>query len=397
MVLVPSKQHPSKGTNAVTTVAFRLFLPCVLLVAFLDVKSLRFLRHQNTLGFRGYDSNETTTVSTGKVHQGDTVDIGRQVEKIVAADTASVVGGDAVIGADEASEASKEVKASEETKKEANTGKNTTKTTTCLDPNGPQPYVLLARGRSGSGSTLQVLGTLTGKNIPGDHEFTGSTPNQARKFFYEQTGPNDGGQWVVKYLCEQQRQHPDAGVVAFKWKPYSEAMFSPAALAGLDLISRAVNPTIKVVRLRRNLLDNFISDRKHELTKVSSHCNAGNVRCVRQHKQAGANLTLSVPDLLTFLEAETNQEDEVDKYLVNMSVPHIHASYEKLYHQDNADEWMKIFKFLGVGPGEGLTREQVDGSAHAFTGSPHHREAILNYNEVEKGLKGTRFEKLLHP
>lgn len=33
---------------------------------------------------------------------------------------------------------------------------------TCLDPNGPQPYILLTLGRSGSGSTWQAIGTLTG-------------------------------------------------------------------------------------------------------------------------------------------------------------------------------------------------------------------------------------------
>jgi len=279
----------------------------------------------------------------------------------------------------------------------AKTPRNTTRTTTCLDPKGPVPYILLARGRSGSGSTLDVIGKLTpGEHIPGDQEITGSSPNQMRKFF-EKVGPNDGGKWVLDNLCEQQRQHPKAGLVAFKWKPYSEAMFSPAALAGLDLISRAVDPVIKVVRLRRNLLDNFISDRKHELAKIYSHCGANDERCIEAHKKAGTNLTLSVPDLLSFLESETNQEDTVDKFLVNTSVPHMQVSYEKLYHQDDAEEWMKIFRFLGIGPGEGLTREQVDGNAHAFTGSSHHREAILNYDEVEKGLKGTRFESLLHP
>jgi hypothetical protein len=79
-----------------------------------------------------------------------------------------------------------------------------------------------------------------------------------------------------------------------------------------------------------------------------------------------------------------------------MSVPHVQVSYEKLYHQDNAEEWMQIFRFLGVGPGTGLTRQQVDDVAHEFTASPHHRESNYNYDEVEKVLKGTRFENLLH-
>lgn len=245
---------------------------------------------------------------------------------------------------------------------------------------------------------MQVLDQLTpGDSIPGDHEITGRTPDEAHTFFSD-IGPNDGGKWVLDNLCQKQRKHPTTGLVAFKWKPYTEATFSPAALAGLDLISRAVDPVIKVVRLRHNLLDNFISDRKHELKRVDSHCRPGDECCVQKHKEAGMNLTISVPDLLSFLEAETKQEDAVDAFLLNMSVPHVHVSYEKLYHRDNAEEWMRIFRFLEIGPGqEGLTREQVDGSAHAFTGSSHHKEAILNYDEVEKGLRGTRFESLLRP
>ena len=117
----------------------------------------------------------------------------------------------------------------------------------------------------------------------------------------------------------------------------------------------------------------------------------------QKHKETGTNLTLSVPDLLAFIESEMNQEDTVDKILFNMSVPHVQVSYEKLYHHDNAEEWIKIFRFLGVGPWTGLTREQVDGVTHAFTASTHHRESIFNCDEVEKVLKGSRFENLLHP
>lgn len=374
MVQVFSRQTQASGKQRIVIITLRLFLPCLLLLAFLDVRILRLLRFR--IHVQGAtDTFAATTDTPSKVtaeEEGASNSVKNPIE-VSTADTPNMG-----------------------ISKENNKQTSKTTTTTCLDPQGPQPYILLARGRSGSGSTLQVLGSLTGEHIPGDHEITGSSPKQAYKVF-ERIGPNDGGNWVLNDLCKKQRQHPKAGLVAFKWKPYGDAMFSPATIAGLDLISRAVDPKIKIVRLRRNLLDNFISDRKHENAKLLSHCRAGHQRCIKKHKKAGTNLTLSVTDLLAFLESETNQEDTVDKFLVNMSVPHVQVSYEKLYHQDNAEEWMQIFRFLGVGPGTGLTRQQVDGVAHAFTASPHHGESIYNYDEVEKALRGTRFENLLHP
>jgi hypothetical protein len=87
---------------------------------------------------------------------------------------------------------------------------------------------------------------------------------------------------------------------------HGDAMFSPAANAGLNLMSRAVDPQIKIVRVRRTLLDNFITDRKHENARVVSHCPAGHQRCIEKHKKAGTNLILSVMDLLAFLESKTS-------------------------------------------------------------------------------------------
>ena len=357
---------------------FSILLPCFFLLTVLDVKAWQFLRHSRIDVIEAFDVNTPTADSTSSTRL-------RTTEKVVS-ETPKM-----------------EVTAAEAPKSAMpgipkTTPKNTT--TTCLDPKGPKPYILLARGRSGTGSTLQVLGTLTGQDIPGDHEYTGRNPKELEQFF-RKIGPNDGGKWILDNLCEQQRKYPEAGLVAFKWKPYEEAMFSPTALAGFDLISRAVDPHIKVVRLRRNLLDNYISDRKHERAKIFSHCKVGSKgykACVEKHKKIGTNLTLSVKDLVEFLETVTHQEDKVDELLVNMSVPHVQVTYEKLYHQGDAEEWMKIFQFLGVGPGTGLTREQVDGiMTHAWTSSPHHRESIFNFEEVKKALEGTRFESLLHP
>jgi hypothetical protein len=39
---------------------------------------------------------------------------------------------------------------------------NTTPIKSCLDPDGPQPLIPMSLGRSGSGSTYQIIGNLTG-------------------------------------------------------------------------------------------------------------------------------------------------------------------------------------------------------------------------------------------
>ena len=381
----------SSKIRGVVVASFGFILPCLVLFSILDVKTMLFLRHSHMHVIDAVNSNPGSTSSTMEaVTLNMVTKVASGTEKVPMPLKAAPK---------ETSATSPNTIVTEALKtKEKGTPKRTT--TTCLDPKGPKPYILLARGRSGSGSTLQVLGTLTGQDIPGDHEYAGENPKQLEQFF-RKIGPNDGGKWILDDLCEQQRKHPEAGLVAFKWKPYGEATFSPAALAGFDLISRAVDPPIKVVRLRRNLLDNYISDRKHERAKIISHCKVGSKgykACIEKHKQVGSNLTLSVKDLVEFLETETLQEDKVDELLVNMSVPHVQVTYEKLYHQGDAEEWMKIFQFLGVGPGTGLTREQVDGiMTHAWTSSPHHRESIFNFEEVKKALEGTRFESLLHP
>ncbi len=270
---------------------------------------------------------------------------------------------------------------------------------TCLDPSGPQPYILMSLGRSGSGSTWQVIGNLSGKETP-SVEYTGSSTEASVKFF-KQHGHDD--KWLLQYLCDKQKKHRKAKLVGFKWKPYAPIFSAPAAQAGLKTIATLKEPMIKVVRLRRNLLDVQISRRKHSLhTTTAAHCMKGDSKCIQNSIFTGLDLYTGEMDrLYNRLEFLQAHEDRVDELLTKMNVPFVQVRYERLYNVDgkggDLEEWEKLFSFLGVGPATNLTHKQLErGMKHAATHPPGHNMTLANYDEVAEALKGTKFEDLLH-
>ena len=149
---------------------------------------------------------------------------------------------------------------------------------------------------------------------------------------------------------------------------------------------------------RRNLLDVVISQYKHQSSSVRAHCRKGDARCITQHLKAGKGMALPTQILLKKLTRLAEQEDKTDALLAELKVPHIQVTYERLYQAGNdTSEWTKIFKFLGVGPADGLSREQLEGAMKfAPTSKPSHRTTLANFDEVSSVLKGTKFEGLLH-
>jgi len=262
----------------------------------------------------------------------------------------------------------------------------------------PTPIVLLSLGRSGTGVTWQVMGNLTGEETP-SCEYTGSGTLKSKDFF-DKIGPNDGGNWVLEYMCNEQKKYPSAAIVGFKWKPFEASFFSEASLNGLKMIANSVNPAIKIVRSRRNLLDVIISQEKHRLEhSLNGHCQVGDVKCLERHKKVGMGITLPTKNLIENLEYLTKVEDSVDKLLVKMNIPHIHVTYENLYHSNDAKEWKKLLKFLRIEKKryKYLTMEQVENSmAYVSTSSNRQEEILSNFKQVRKILKGTKFKSLLH-
>jgi hypothetical protein len=92
----------------------------------------------------------------------------------------------------------------------------------------------------------------------------------------------------------------------------------------------------------------------------------------------------------------TEREDAVDRLLKQLGVPHVKVSFDELCYGNGAEEWMRIFRFLGKGPRENLTRDQVqEAMRHAATHNTHHNVTLGNYEQVRKLLTGTEFESLL--
>ena len=269
----------------------------------------------------------------------------------------------------------------------------------CLDPNGPQSVVLMSLGRSGSSSTWQVLGSLTGQETK-SVEYTGSSQEESIRFF-EKIGPNDGGLWVLKYMCFVQRLFPDAGVVGFKWKPNRSILSMDASVNGLRLLGKLTNPSIKVVRSRRNLLDVLISRYKHKrsTSNVPAHCRVGDAECLERQLKAGLGVELPTYKLIGLLKTLTKEENDVDKRLKEYGVPRTSASFEKLYYSEDASEWRKILQFLRPEAAKqiGSISDVRKAMTHQATSHPSHRKTIRNFDEVRKILNGTKFEKLLRP
>jgi len=276
---------------------------------------------------------------------------------------------------------------------------NATAMPNCLDSKGPQPVILMSLGRSGSSSTWQVLGSLTGQETK-SVEYTGSSRSASIRFF-EKIGPNDNGMWVLKYMCFMQQLFPKAGVVGFKWKPNRSILSMDASVNGLKLLGKQKNPSIKVVRSRRNLLDVLISRYKHKRStaNVPAHCRVGDKACLEKQLKAGLGVELPTYKLLSLLKTLTKEENDVDKRLKEYGVPRISASFEKLYYSDDASEWRKILQFLSPNAAKriGSISDVRKAMQHQATSHPSHKKTIRNFDEVRKILNGTKFEKLLRP
>lgn len=82
----------------------------------------------------------------------------------------------------------------------------------------PTPIILMSLGRSGTASMYQVLAKLSGDGTsPYFIEYTGGSTAKSRTFF-RKTVPKEDiyGDWLVNFVCWQQRQHKHTGLVGFK-------------------------------------------------------------------------------------------------------------------------------------------------------------------------------------
>lgn len=324
--------------------------------------------------------------------------------------------------------------------------KNKVQTTTCLDPNGHTPVILLSLGRSGTHSTWQVLGNLTGMETE-SHEWTGVKAEGSRRFF-RQLGDNNHD-WIVNHMCHKQRKYKDeevffvdptnnskddgftndkkeggsnktqtkkkTGIVGFNWKPF---FFEdePSVTLGLKRLaeiaksqSTSTASMIYIVRSRRNILDVYLSRLKHtKFTEMYDralppHCHTGSVQCIKLHARI-MKKKLIVPNATETFYKELSdmyeQENNIDKMLLELEAPAVFVSYDKLYFPSSAkegeEEWNKIFNFLGMDRFDFSWEEITTAMEHIpSTEHRYHNEKIANFEDVATALKDTELEHLL--
>ena len=271
---------------------------------------------------------------------------------------------------------------------------------------GPIPVILMSLGRSGSSITWDTMSALTGHRNKA-YEYTGNTASKSDRFFNAlETNEAVGYDWAIKKLCIIQHRpkniSTNTGIIGFQWKPYINSFNRAYAREGLREIAKHRHPAIRIVYLTRNHLDRRISNLRHDHSKqgshaIAAHCAVGDQACIKEHSQFEANITFPIgKDLLSWLRGSHANDRRVRKRLQDLNVDHIHISYEKLFTSGNADEWMRVFSFLGVGPSENLTMEEVRSSfSMASTHSKSRNETISNYEDVRNTLVGTEFEYLL--
>eukprot|EP00568_Trieres_chinensis_P009477 CAMPEP_0183297548 /NCGR_PEP_ID=MMETSP0160_2-20130417/4817_1 /TAXON_ID=2839 ORGANISM="Odontella Sinensis, Strain Grunow 1884" /NCGR_SAMPLE_ID=MMETSP0160_2 /ASSEMBLY_ACC=CAM_ASM_000250 /LENGTH=382 /DNA_ID=CAMNT_0025459397 /DNA_START=51 /DNA_END=1199 /DNA_ORIENTATION=+ len=285
----------------------------------------------------------------------------------------------------------------------------------CPEPNPndlPIPVILMSRGRSGSSSIWQIMCNLT---YPATATELEDTEHETRCKHSEYTGENtdknmeffrthDDETWLIDTMCKRRREHPSAGIVGTKWKIVDELLVYNGVKSALQFIRQSHHPEIKVIRNRRNALDFVISSNKHKLSKnqgnvISAHCEKGDKECLGKHLNASKAMNLPTKNLLSNLKRISQQEDGVDRYLQEMGIPHVSVSYERLYSGDETAlaEWRRVFEFIGTGPTDNLTPEQLQNAMETeVTHLPLHNQTLSNYNEVKNMLTGTEYECLLH-
>jgi len=267
-----------------------------------------------------------------------------------------------------------------------------------IEKGGPTPTIFLVNGRSGSDVTWRAITTLAGEESPiGEH--TGANIKTTKKFLGNMS-EEEGAWWVTEHLCEFTRRHCNKPVVGFKWKPFVDSWNLSAAQGMLKKIASFNKPKIRVIYMTRNHLDVMISKRKHKDNRskgVKAHCKPDEKDCIKIHASFGEGIDLPSNELVKTLQENADAVELFDSSLRDMGIIYMKTSYEKLYNSDDAEEWMRIFRFLGRGPTHDLTLDTVMRSLPYVKTSPKsHAEILVNFAEVQSVLNGTNFEHMLH-
>ena len=100
-----------------------------------------------------------------------------------------------------------------------------------------------------------------------------------------------------------------------------------------------------------------ISRYKHLHTNAPAHCYGE--QCIEYHKMQLANTSVPVKFLKDTISLLEKQAEGIAGIMEELKLPHLKVMYERLYYARRAEQWMDIFRFVGVGPMSGLEMEHV--------------------------------------
>jgi len=267
---------------------------------------------------------------------------------------------------------------------------------TSIEDGGPIPVIFLVNGRSGSDVTWATITKLAGKKSPiGEH--TGENKVKAMVFLGSMKTEDEGAWWITEHLCEFSRRHCDKPIVGIKWKPFVDSWLLPSSQGMLKKIATFDTPQIKMIFMTRNPIDVMISKLKHKGSKIKAHCKPDDEICQKKFAKKGTGLVLPTETLIQDLNDIYAGFDLFESQLKELNISYIKISYEELYDRTHADEWLKTFRFLGRGPQEKLTIDQVQATfQYAPTFAANHEDSLANYMNVSRTLANTKYKLLLH-
>ena len=290
------------------------------------------------------------------------------------------------------------------------------------------PFLMVSFGRSGTTSTWDIIAALTGDYIPHASEDMGQDKTDAAKFFAGLNHTEHGKCWLERLLCQKQaiarkaykKGKGKASMFGSKWKPWHVGLNTTLAREALQWLG--TQPQIKVVYNTRNMLDMYISMNKHHTlnrlfgAERMAHCyddkdirlsdevwktleSIGIPRttpCAQIFKQIEANTTIDIAHMFAYLVRNSLQTDYAADMLDYYNVSRVTVTYEKLYFSETAEEWMRIFRYLGYGPTSNLTLDEVFlKTSFQKTSANDRSKRMKNYDRVVDSLRCTKYAKHL--
>lgn len=256
-----------------------------------------------------------------------------------------------------------------------------------------QPFILLATQRSGSSWVQEMLNSHPGLKVypemflieargtpmwePNDYEFAGSyleSRAQRPRILTQRY-------WTVRYLQGMFDQH-DVAAVGFKYM-YDQVAHSP------DVLLYAAARRVRVVQLRRNLLDVVISMQLARASGVFHVSTDGRQQIPWVQGDPGEHrLRLDPAGTLAELRRLEREHHRASMWLRLTRTPTLEVDYAQL--TADQDAFKPILRFLGVSD---QTTEL--GSALKKIRSTKRTDVVANYDELAAGLAGTPFAALL--